>query len=265
MEPDHKSEWPWWGQLILAVIALFLALVLLVALPVASVLWLGDGGGQQAGVWEPMIASLLALTSLLVTGIFLFMTFRIDRGTKLEAERTAKETATEIATRTATETATKTSTETATKTATEIATETATKTATKTATEIATEIAKETAKETTEGFIPEIRKHMNDARQGAERADEAAKLAEQRAIDAESAKKAANDHLDQARNSLKEIEGIKSLADSNKFKEQVSSIVQEELEGTKSPADSDEFSEQVRSIVREEFEQRSWWRRPRRG
>ena len=44
-------------------------------------------------VWGPMIAVLVGLTMMTVSGIFIFMTFRIDRGTKLEAREEAQKTA----------------------------------------------------------------------------------------------------------------------------------------------------------------------------
>lgn len=47
---------------------------------------------QAGGVvdYQPIMAVLLAMTTATITGIFVFMTFRIDRGTKRKAERAAR-------------------------------------------------------------------------------------------------------------------------------------------------------------------------------
>lgn len=41
-------------------------------------------------VWGPLLSALLGLTTMTVSGIFVFMTFRIDRGARQEAQETAK-------------------------------------------------------------------------------------------------------------------------------------------------------------------------------
>ena len=45
--------------------------------------------------YQPMMAVLIAMTTATIAGTFLFMTFRIDRGTRLKAERVAREAADE--------------------------------------------------------------------------------------------------------------------------------------------------------------------------
>ena len=88
--------WPWWGELLLAVSALAVIGILLIGLPVWSATQF-SGGVAASDVWIPMMAVLVGLTTITVSGIFLFMTFRIDRGTKLQAEWTAKAVAETVA------------------------------------------------------------------------------------------------------------------------------------------------------------------------
>ncbi len=49
---------------------------------------------QAGGVvdYQPILVVLVGMTTATITGVFVFMTFRIDRGTQQEAERVAKET-----------------------------------------------------------------------------------------------------------------------------------------------------------------------------
>ena len=91
-------RWPWWGQFLLAFFALIFIGVLLIGLPIWSASHWGERSGAEASdVWIPMIAVLVGMTTVTVSGILLFMTFRIDRGTKLQAEWTAKAIAETIA------------------------------------------------------------------------------------------------------------------------------------------------------------------------
>ncbi len=46
--------------------------------------------------YGPMVSVYSAMTTVAITGIFLFMTLRIDRGTRLKAERVAKKTMTKV-------------------------------------------------------------------------------------------------------------------------------------------------------------------------
>ena len=245
---SDKGRWPWWGQLILAVIALFFAVSLLVVLPIVSVMWLGNSAAPQVSLWEPMIASLLALTSLLVTGIFLFMTFRIDRGTRLTAERTAKATAKEVAKAT----------------------------------------AEETAKATAGKIIPAIKaraeeagraakkakEKSGEAEQAATKAQEKAGVAEQAAeIAQESAEKAAataqqeveraaESAQQQVKQAAEEVqEEAQDAARAAQLEAENAKASARDIEEMKSQAGLGNLEEQVRKIVQEELAKSSWWRR----
>ena len=89
--------WPWWAQFIFALIALLFIGFLWVGLPLLSTLRFGGNFPvNESGVWAPMVASMLGITTMTITAIFLFMTFRIDRGTRREARETARETVEEL-------------------------------------------------------------------------------------------------------------------------------------------------------------------------
>ena len=79
-------------QFALTVIALLLAAGLLIGLPLWSIWTLNQWAGVTSApeVWAPMLAVLMSFTSMSVTAVFVFMTFRIDRGVKREAQETAK-------------------------------------------------------------------------------------------------------------------------------------------------------------------------------
>ena len=93
-DSNHSTEGgadrplPWVARFILFVLILLLA-AFMIGLPVWSVQRYGATTGID--LWGPVVATLLGLTTMTVSGIFVFMTFRIDRGTKLKAEWTAKE------------------------------------------------------------------------------------------------------------------------------------------------------------------------------
>ena len=88
----EEDKWPVWAQFTLAMTALLFGGLLMVGLPVLSASYLGKVSGDAGGVhvWAPMIATLLGLTTMTVAGIFLFMTFRIDRGVRLRTIRLAE-------------------------------------------------------------------------------------------------------------------------------------------------------------------------------
>jgi len=98
--PNRKDEekWPFWAQFTLALVALLFGLLLTVVLPLFGAIYVGRIGGDAVGpgIWAPLIATLLGLTTLTVSGIFVFMTFRIDRGTRLRATTVAEDTAREF-------------------------------------------------------------------------------------------------------------------------------------------------------------------------
>ena len=93
-DSNHSTEGgadrplPWVARFILFVLILLLA-AFMIGLPVWSIQ--RYGATTEIDLWGPVLATLLGLTTMTVSGIFMFMTFRIDRGTKLKAEWTAKE------------------------------------------------------------------------------------------------------------------------------------------------------------------------------
>ena len=97
--PSRENRpWPWWAQFAALVLVLAIASFLIV-LPILTVKVLGSqyAFSSETDLWASMVAILLGLTTMTVTGVFVFMTFRIDRGARLEAQRTAKEAVTEAA------------------------------------------------------------------------------------------------------------------------------------------------------------------------
>lgn len=86
--------WSFGAQLTLAILVLLVISVLLIGLPILSATLIADGKDVSLGnLLMPMLAVLIGLTTVTVSGIFIFMTFRIDRGAKREAWKTALETA----------------------------------------------------------------------------------------------------------------------------------------------------------------------------
>lgn len=91
MTTNENGPWPLWVQVGVLLFALLLAAVLVV-FPVVGLALLErryDVQPTADSVWEPMIAILLGLTTMTVSGIFVFMTFRIDRGARTEARKVA--------------------------------------------------------------------------------------------------------------------------------------------------------------------------------
>ena len=89
--PGENERLPWWARFVLYLSSLGLAAFMMV-LPVWSVQRYGATSGVD--LWGPVMATLVGLTTMTISGIFVFMTFRIDRGTKLTAQRTARRIAT---------------------------------------------------------------------------------------------------------------------------------------------------------------------------
>lgn len=89
---DDIRQWPWKAQFAALLIVLALATFLIV-LPVLVVRVLDTeyAFSSETDLWAAMIAILLGLTTMTVSGVFVFMTFRIDRGARLEARETARE------------------------------------------------------------------------------------------------------------------------------------------------------------------------------
>ena len=91
-EGEDRTQWPWPAQFLLAVIALATAVVLLIWIPMRVAPGLAGGGsGGAAPDLSMMMAVFIGLTTMTISGIFLFMTFRIDRGTRMTAQRVAQE------------------------------------------------------------------------------------------------------------------------------------------------------------------------------
>ena len=86
------DEWPKWAAPMLALAAMIFIGGLWVGLPVLSALKSIDAQASGVVDYTPMMSVFIAMTTVTITGIFLFMTLRIDRGTRLKAERVAKET-----------------------------------------------------------------------------------------------------------------------------------------------------------------------------
>ena len=84
------GEWPWWAQFFLALSAMALVALFLIGLPYYVVMAERSVNPGAAGAWAAMIPVLIGFTTMTISGIFVFMTFRIDRGAKAEA-RTAAE------------------------------------------------------------------------------------------------------------------------------------------------------------------------------
>ncbi len=82
------DKWPDWAKpmFVLAMAAIW------IGVPVVAAWSLSARTVQAGGVvdYQPVLAVLVAMTTATIAGIFLFMTFRIDRGTRRKAKRVAK-------------------------------------------------------------------------------------------------------------------------------------------------------------------------------
>ena len=92
-EEGFFEDWPKWSKPVFALSTMILLGGVWIGIPLLSAWKLGYDNAQAAVPmdYEPMMALLIAMTTVTITGIFVFMTFRIDRGTRLKAERVAKE------------------------------------------------------------------------------------------------------------------------------------------------------------------------------
>ena len=95
----YREKWPWGAQLFLTLMALIVLVGLIVFPPIysATKMSIGSGPSDAVQVWTPMLSVLIALTTVTISGIFLFMTFRIDRGTRRIARRQAKKQSEKVA------------------------------------------------------------------------------------------------------------------------------------------------------------------------
>lgn len=87
------DNWPTSAKLMLSLAAA----AAWIGVPLIVVWRLMDKTVAMGGVvsYEPMMAVLIAMTTATIAGTFVFMTFRIDRGTRLKAERVARDAAAE--------------------------------------------------------------------------------------------------------------------------------------------------------------------------
>ena len=92
-EEGFFEDWPKWTKPVFALSAMILLGGVWIGIPLLMAWKLGYNNAQAAVPmdYDPMMAVLIAMTTVTITGIFVFMTFRIDRGTRLKAERVAKE------------------------------------------------------------------------------------------------------------------------------------------------------------------------------
>lgn len=83
---DNIRLWPWQAQFATLLFVLAIATFLIV-LPVLAVRVLDTeyAFSSETDLWSTMIGILLGLTTMTVSGVFVFMTFRIERGARLEA------------------------------------------------------------------------------------------------------------------------------------------------------------------------------------
>ena len=92
-EEGFFEDWPKWTKPVFALSAMILLGGVWIGIPLLMAWKLGYNNAQAAVPmdYDPMMAVLIAMTTVTITGIFVFMTFRIDRGTRLKAERVAKD------------------------------------------------------------------------------------------------------------------------------------------------------------------------------
>ena len=76
-QEPKSPEWPWQAQLLLFVLVLAAATLIFIFPPALARLLDFEPVARGEESW---IAPYVALTAVLISGIFVFMTFRIDRG-----------------------------------------------------------------------------------------------------------------------------------------------------------------------------------------
>lgn len=91
-ESGFFEDWPQWSKPIMALAAMALLGGAWIGVPLLVTTRLMEQVAAGGVVnYQPLSAALLATTTATITGIFLFMTLRIDRGTRLKAEKVARE------------------------------------------------------------------------------------------------------------------------------------------------------------------------------
>ena len=90
-EKGFFEEWPDWSKPAMALAAMVLLGGAWIGVP-SVMAWHLMQESIEKGVasYEPIVTVLVAMTTATIASIFLFMTFRIDRGTRLKAESVAK-------------------------------------------------------------------------------------------------------------------------------------------------------------------------------
>ena len=85
------DNWPKRSKPVLALAAMIILGGIWIGIPLLSALRLVESNVPSSGAvdYSPMMAVLIAMTTATVAGIFLFMTLRIDRGTRLRAKSVA--------------------------------------------------------------------------------------------------------------------------------------------------------------------------------
>ena len=85
------DDWPEWAKPTMALAAMILLGGAWIGAPLL-IAWqlMKQNTGATAMNFQPLTTVLVAMTTATIAGIFLFMTFRIDRGTRLKAESVAK-------------------------------------------------------------------------------------------------------------------------------------------------------------------------------
>ena len=88
---NQPTSWPWQAQLLLVLVALGTACFLLIWIPMQFVFEAvaPKPEGSTYSLYS-MIAVFIGLTTMTISAMFLFMTFRIDRGTKTAAREEAR-------------------------------------------------------------------------------------------------------------------------------------------------------------------------------
>ena len=84
-EAEQLSKYMTWLGVVLVLFALSMCYY---AITIATHVW--TLGRFPHGADDTLVAVIVAIFGVLITGVFVFMTFRIDRGAKLEAQTTAK-------------------------------------------------------------------------------------------------------------------------------------------------------------------------------
>lgn len=90
-EKGFFEEWPDWSKPTMALAAIILLGGAWIGVP-SMMAWhlMQESIKEGVASYDPIVTVLVAMTTATIASIFLFMTFRIDRGTRLKAESVAK-------------------------------------------------------------------------------------------------------------------------------------------------------------------------------